>query len=777
MKLQTEVLSLQPALLEKWFSPMTGKVVSPRVAVLHHYLKEGWQGTFDKGQLLFALIKVMAFRQLPLNAYLYDSSPSYEKRKKELTGRSHKFLFLDQNIFGSERSQYWKKKGWGTVDERIADIRTITTEELRRNAELMIENSPVVEDEYRGKRSFYSDYTPDMLVTLCETIGRDVLVEYAKKISRPRLSYKFSIGYPDILVFKNDEVRFIKVNATPKDKIWHTQAFTFEELLIPLGFTVSVCQLNASSEDNPQVPSDLLNQSLGSIKCLFMEAVRKGDTSTFKAIISNIDSVTTLANPADGTVANNLFDYIADPDASVDVAQYLLEGLMDFGMPIDELEYVFYFYFSRAMGNPNKTTMQILLPKFIQLGVDKEMIDVSLERYKKIWGDDERYDAGYEKFLIECREKSIEELLSEVKDFENVVPEPTTKIKRNNTYFNFYNNKKEIIENITKIEKAIQSCTDADEIQKINQLVEHIKTDLFCREVRVKFDVKKTSFGERPQDSYGSFFFGNPVINSKYRWPVNKDGEGLIPFVQINLLYFAADVASFIDDPMLKTWLVKNLKSTGVRKEYLQVWSESYIDFKGEQSQIRLVPEINSNFSKKNVPTNISGEISKEEEPEWFGKRGMGVMFEIRDRHKEKISARPCLELFLQEDGIYHTYLAGHIKNINNVPDSITRKIDKIEDDLYELIDVKDIPDDEYDFGHFFGGAYEMLSGENCIDFLMKGGWRVLLQFPKEFDCFSSAFNNYREQEPCSFYYWADESPVLLYRFVEGQDDPEFMLC
>lgn len=190
MELQHETIYLRQRLLNQWDSPLTGKIVSARVAVLHQYLNNGWSGTFDKGALLFTLVKCMAFKNIPLTAYMYETSECYEQHQRELK-KGNPFSYVDKHIFREDRATEWRKKGWGSVTERIDDIKTISVDEVRKNAELIILNSPMVQDKYRGERRYYGDYTPDMIIGLLRCIDRTVLVQMAEKMAQRKNSYAF----------------------------------------------------------------------------------------------------------------------------------------------------------------------------------------------------------------------------------------------------------------------------------------------------------------------------------------------------------------------------------------------------------------------------------------------------------------------------------------------------------------------------------------------------------------------------------------------------------
>ena len=404
MELQHETLILRQGLLEKWNSPLTDEFVSPRVAVLHQYLKNGWSGTFDKGELLFTLLKCMAFKKLPLCLYMYETSDDYNKWKDKL-GKS---IPIDRdgypnifNVFYNHRTK-WRKLELGTIDERINDIANITENEIRTNAELLISNSPLIKDKYRGTRRRYGDYTPDMIIGLFNSLDREILIQLAQQLAHKKYHYNFSFGYPDILVFKGSKVKFIKVNAVERDRIWDTQAFTFENLLLPLGLDITVCQVLLDEER--QLPEYLRNENLETIKVLFEEAVSVGDLGTVNDILNNVNSLYSLGFEGVNAIVFLIAEYFKNNNCLVDVAEQFIQKLLVVNLSKDEFEKFFFFYFTMQLEtSEHHEIRKNLLPVFLNAGIGVPLLTSVLCKYiqKNAWDGDLKYfDQPYIELLL-----------------------------------------------------------------------------------------------------------------------------------------------------------------------------------------------------------------------------------------------------------------------------------------------------------------------------------------------------------------------------------------
>jgi hypothetical protein len=325
---------------------------------------------------------------------------------------------------------------------------------------------------------------------------------------------------------------------------------------------------------------------------------------------------------------------------------------------------------------------------------------------------------------------------------------------------------------ISKIQELVLPfCKD---IKQANQIFDYMKNDYFMEEVLITYEAEQTQFQDRMNRS-GSFFFGNPKVNKQYPWIKNEVGEGWIPLLQLNLLYLQDDLPKeAISDQQLKQWLKDNFNSGKDRKGLLQVWSDSFFLDETTQTQIRLLPEIDFEHNRNLVPKKFVGELLPEEFPEFFAKQGIGVVYKIRDRHTEKPKTNFRLDLFESDGPLFE--LLGFFEILDDVPSSVLDDVGKIEKELQQMLKQDDIPENLVPSrSHFFGGCNFTKDIFTSLVPYIEGGWKLLLQFPESFEDVSSLL---LDDVDLSFPIWEDRNPpALFYRFVEGQGEPEFMVC
>ncbi|MFC1560800.1 VRR-NUC domain-containing protein, partial [Pseudomonadota bacterium] len=222
-RLQTEELNLVQHGPGKWESPVSGDHCRPEIAVFDHFRSNGWSGSYREGDLIFLLLQLMMFKKIPISA----------------CDEHHKLNIF--NAFENPDNQNWPYNTWGKIENRISNIRKITTSEIGSNFDRLTEK-PVM---CQGVSEWYDPYreiSRKMMEDFSRCFSRDQLVRLAKSLADPRNSYRFSYGWPDLTLYKDGKVIFREVK-TENDTLRINQEQLYDEVLGPFGFDTKIINL------------------------------------------------------------------------------------------------------------------------------------------------------------------------------------------------------------------------------------------------------------------------------------------------------------------------------------------------------------------------------------------------------------------------------------------------------------------------------------------------------------------------------------------------------
>ena len=225
----------------EWLSPLTGEKVGPEQAVLDWYKRDGWNGTAGEGDIILFLLKCMSFKELPRTAYNYNRFYKDGEGKTRITYHSVAHFNIYNQLGLPPTKRHRAFRDWGTLNERLSDIKTITIDEIGNNYDT-ITSCPLYFND--SEIDYYSRFTKEMINSLSECIGRDQLVSLAKLLAISKGGYNFTYGWPDLTLFKETKVIFREVKAN-SDKLRENQEQLIFEILYPLGFDVKIVKLSS----------------------------------------------------------------------------------------------------------------------------------------------------------------------------------------------------------------------------------------------------------------------------------------------------------------------------------------------------------------------------------------------------------------------------------------------------------------------------------------------------------------------------------------------------
>lgn len=180
----------------------------PEPALLNYYEHLGYVGSFIEGYTLLTVLKALMLDKLAdLNTF------------NDRNDACSRYLEAQLSIHKDK------------VNEIINSIKNTSETEYLRNLKEIF-NQPFIKNEYPNL-SF------ECCVALFNAIDRQLFVEVAKKFSEDPYTYRK--GWPDLIIVKGREVKFIEVKTT--DKLHKSQLITIPTFQKIMPYEFSVCRV------------------------------------------------------------------------------------------------------------------------------------------------------------------------------------------------------------------------------------------------------------------------------------------------------------------------------------------------------------------------------------------------------------------------------------------------------------------------------------------------------------------------------------------------------
>lgn len=203
-----------------WRNTSTDKAGRVEDAALAYYSEMGWFGSASEGGLVLNLIKAASFETLPIahrNAFteaIYAENIAFEELKVP-------------------------------VSVLLKTLSRCSAAQIQRNVSRMMDPSPSTYS-LRGmkftQQGCLLDYFPALrvedFISFFLALGRERL--YALGESFARDPYTFRRGWPDLTLWKPDGRVVFKEIKAPGDALHASQKQLYRDVLVPLGFEVSV---------------------------------------------------------------------------------------------------------------------------------------------------------------------------------------------------------------------------------------------------------------------------------------------------------------------------------------------------------------------------------------------------------------------------------------------------------------------------------------------------------------------------------------------------------
>ncbi|MGB0468270.1 MAG: VRR-NUC domain-containing protein [Pontibacterium sp.] len=180
----------------------------PEPALLKYYENLGYIGSFIEGYTLLTVLKALMLEKLvALNDFNDRNDACTRYLEAQLTIHKDKTSEIISAIKATSKKKY------------LSNLKEIFSQ-------------PFIQSEYPNL-SF------ECCVALFDAIDKDILVEVAAKFAED--PYKYRSGWPDLIIVKGKEVRFIEVKTT--DKLHKSQLRTIPIFRQILPYDFSVCRV------------------------------------------------------------------------------------------------------------------------------------------------------------------------------------------------------------------------------------------------------------------------------------------------------------------------------------------------------------------------------------------------------------------------------------------------------------------------------------------------------------------------------------------------------
>ena len=180
----------------------------PEPALLNHYESLGYVGSFIEGYTFLTVLKALMLDKLAdLNTFDDRNDACTRYLEAQLTIHKDK------------------------VDEIVDSIKNTSKKKYHSNLKEIF-SQPFIKSEYPNLSS-------ECCVALFDAIDRQLFVEVARKFSEDPYTYRS--GWPDLIIVKGKEVKFIEVKTT--DKLHKSQLVTIPAFRNILPYEFSVCRV------------------------------------------------------------------------------------------------------------------------------------------------------------------------------------------------------------------------------------------------------------------------------------------------------------------------------------------------------------------------------------------------------------------------------------------------------------------------------------------------------------------------------------------------------
>lgn len=206
--IEHEIIFLESGSKKEWRLNANNAWSSVEDAALNHYEKEGWMGSAAEGDLILTLIKAASFAKL-------------DRRNADTFIEA---LYAQNVAFEEDR--------FDTI-QLIETLACATQSQLEQNWKVISQTAGV-------SPAYFPTVRLRQVIGLFEHLGSERLTHIAQLFAKA--PYDLRAGWPDITLWKENEVRFVEVKA-PGDSMHASQSRLISTILLPREFKVSLAEV------------------------------------------------------------------------------------------------------------------------------------------------------------------------------------------------------------------------------------------------------------------------------------------------------------------------------------------------------------------------------------------------------------------------------------------------------------------------------------------------------------------------------------------------------
>ncbi len=200
------------------------KTNKPENDALRSYMKDGWIGVNDEGEMLFLIIKSAFFIDIPKTVYELSRG---EDGNENYFGVHHRRITEQMKLAPADR--YWPFSEWGLVEARIDDMSKVTLDNVLENFNL-IKNNTYCRSCGEHFYLYYENYTDKQVAEAFNALGNDSLIEIFRIACwEYGDDVRHVVGWPDLMLWRNNEIIFREVK-TKNDKIRKNQVDVYKAI-------------------------------------------------------------------------------------------------------------------------------------------------------------------------------------------------------------------------------------------------------------------------------------------------------------------------------------------------------------------------------------------------------------------------------------------------------------------------------------------------------------------------------------------------------------------
>lgn len=206
--IEHEVIELERENAKAWRFHPDATASSVEGAALEHYRQDGWSGVAAEGGLILTLIKAASFDPVPTR----------------LADTFIEAIYAQNVAFDEDRF---------THRQLLTTVQRASSSQLERCWRVIAATAG-------DTPAYYPSVRAEHVFGLFESLGVERLHAIAERFATA--SYDLRAGWPDLTLWRGDEVRFVEVKA-PGDSMHAKQARLISNLLVPLQLRVGLAEI------------------------------------------------------------------------------------------------------------------------------------------------------------------------------------------------------------------------------------------------------------------------------------------------------------------------------------------------------------------------------------------------------------------------------------------------------------------------------------------------------------------------------------------------------